>query len=345
VTSSSDTGLHVAARPATAVLGAGSWGTALAVHLARTGHPTVLWGRDARQMAEFAAARCNTRYLSATPFPDSLQVESHLLRAIAEADELLLAVPSHAFRETLEQCAPLMRGGMRVAWATKGFELETGKLPHQVANEVLGADVPKAVLSGPTFAREVGLGLPTAMTVASRDKEYALELARGLSGHNFRAYASTDVIGVEVGGATKNVLAIGAGISDGLGFGANTRVALITRGLAEMMRLGVALGAEKDTFMGLAGLGDLVLTCTDDQSRNRRFGLALAAGKTTAQAQREIGQVVEGVLAARAVRNVAGSHHVEMPIAEQICRVIYEGLSPREAVAALMGRAVKSETE
>jgi glycerol-3-phosphate dehydrogenase (NAD(P)+) len=345
VTSTSDTGLHVAARPATAVLGAGSWGTALAVHLARTGHPTVLWGRDARQMAEFAAARCNTRYLSATPFPDSLRVESHLLRAMAEADELLLAVPSHAFRETLEQCAPLMRGGMRVAWATKGFELETGKLPHQVANEVLGADVPKAVLSGPTFAREVGLGLPTAMTVASRDKDYALELARGLSGHNFRAYASTDVIGVEVGGATKNVLAIGAGISDGLGFGANTRVALITRGLAEMMRLGVALGAEKDTFMGLAGLGDLVLTCTDDQSRNRRMGLALAAGRTSAEAQREIGQVVEGVLAARAVRHVAHAHHVEMPIAEQICRVLYSGLTPREAVAALMGRAVKAETQ
>ena len=194
-----------------------------------------------------------------------------------------------------------------VCWATKGFELDTGKLPHQVANEVLGIAVPKAVLSGPTFAREVGLGLPTAMTVASRDQDYALALARALSGRNFRAYASTDVVGVEVGGATKNVLAIGAGISDGLGFGANTRVALITRGLAEMMRLGVALGAEKDTFMGLAGLGDLVLTCTDDQSRNRRFGLALAAGKSMAEAQREIGQVVEGVLAARALRNVAAA--------------------------------------
>lgn len=240
---------------------------------------------------------------------------------------------------------PLLRHGMRVAWATKGFELDSGKLPHQVANEVLGNAVPKAVLSGPTFAREVGLGLPTAMTVASRDQAYALALARALSGQHFRAYASTDVIGVEVGGATKNVLAIGAGISDGLGFGANTRVALITRGLAEMMRLGVALGADKDTFMGLAGLGDLVLTCTDDQSRNRRFGLALAAGKSTAEAQREIGQVVEGVLAARAVRNVASNHQVEMPIAEQICRVIYEGLAPRAAVAALMGRAVKSETQ
>jgi glycerol-3-phosphate dehydrogenase (NAD(P)+) len=327
------------------VLGAGSWGTALAVHLARTGHRTVLWGRDTAQMAQFAAARCNLRYLPMAPFPDSLTVESDLARAVAHAQDLLLAVPSHGFRECLVHIAPLLRSGMRVSWATKGFELETGKLPHQVANEVLGIAVPKAVLSGPTFAREVGLGLPTAMTVASRDHDYALALARGLSGQNFRAYASTDVIGVEVGGATKNVLAIGAGISDGLGFGANTRVALITRGLAEMMRLGVALGADKDTFMGLAGLGDLVLTCTDDQSRNRRFGLALAAGKTPAAAQREIGQVVEGVQAARAVRAVAGSHQVEMPIAEQICRVIYEGLAPREAVAALMGRAVKSETQ
>ncbi len=345
VTASEQSEAGAVERPATTVLGAGSWGTALAVHLARTGHATVLWGRDAAQMASFAAARCNTRYLAGAPFPAGLRVESNLADAVAAADELLIAVPSHGFRECLQHVAPLLRNGMRVAWATKGFELDTGKLPHQVANEVLGDAVPKAVLSGPTFAREVGLGLPTAMTVASRDHDYALALARGLSGHNFRAYASTDVVGVEVGGATKNVLAIGAGISDGLGFGANTRVALITRGLAEMMRLGVALGAGKDTFMGLAGLGDLVLTCTDDQSRNRRFGLALAAGKTSAEAQREIGQVVEGVLAARAVVKVASSHDVEMPIAEQICRVIYEGLAPHEAVAALMGRKVKSETQ
>jgi glycerol-3-phosphate dehydrogenase (NAD(P)+) len=212
-----------------------------------------------------------------------------------------------------------------------------------VAAEVLGEAVPTAVLSGPTFAREVGAGLPTAMTIASRDEAYALSLAKGLSGPNFRAYTSSDMIGVEVGGATKNVLAIGAGISDGLGFGANTRVALITRGLAEMMRLGVALGAEKDTFMGLAGLGDLVLTCTDDQSRNRRLGLMLAAGRTLTEAQAAIGQVVEGVLAARAVRAVARRAGVEMPITEQLYAALYEGASPSEAVAALMRRAVKSE--
>jgi glycerol-3-phosphate dehydrogenase (NAD(P)+) len=183
------------------------------------------------------------------------------------------------------------------------------------------------------------------MTVASRDRAYAMELAQRLSGKHFRAYASTDMTGVEVGGATKNVLAIGAGISDGLGFGANTRVALITRGLAEMMRLGVALGAQKDTFMGLTGLGDLVLTCTDDQSRNRRFGLALAAGKSSEAAQREIGQVVEGVLAAKAVCAVAAAHGVEMPIAEQINRIIYHGAPPRDAVAALMNRSIKAETQ
>jgi glycerol-3-phosphate dehydrogenase (NAD(P)+) len=328
-----------------AVVGAGSWGTALAVHLARTIHRTVLWGLAPPSMADLARDRVNRQFLPEAPFPESLEIAPTLAAAVAAADELLIVVPSHAFRECLQQVAKLLRPGMRVAWATKGFELETGKLPHQVAEEVLGTAVPTAVLSGPTFAREVGLGLPTAMTVASRDRAYAMELAQRLSGKHFRAYASTDMTGVEVGGATKNVLAIGAGISDGLGFGANTRVALITRGLAEMMRLGVALGAQKDTFMGLTGLGDLVLTCTDDQSRNRRFGLALAAGKSSEAAQREIGQVVEGVLAAKAVCAVAAAHGVEMPIAEQINRIIYHGAPPRDAVAALMTRSIKAETQ
>jgi len=201
------------------------------------------------------------------------------------------------------------------------------------------------VLSGPTFAREVGAGLPSAMTVASYDGDYAMDLARSISGRNFRAYASSDMVGVEVGGAVKNVLAIGAGISDGLGFGANTRVALITRGLAEMMRLGVALGADRETFMGLAGLGDLVLTCTDDQSRNRRCGLLLAAGKSSTEAQAEIGQVVEGVLAARAVHDVAQRHGVVMPISEQVYRVLYEGAPAKEAVYALMTRTIRAEAE
>jgi glycerol-3-phosphate dehydrogenase (NAD(P)+) len=332
-------------KPAWAVLGSGSWGTALAVHLARTGHPTRLWGIETDELEAMARERVNRRYLPGVALPGGLSIEHDLERAVRSSGQLLVAVPSHAFREVLEKVAPLLEPGQRVAWATKGFELATGKLPNEVAREVLGPGVPTAVLSGPTFAKEVGEGLPSAMTVASRDEGYAMSLARGISGASFRAYASSDMVGVEVGGAVKNVLAIGAGISDGLGYGANTRVALITRGLAEMMRLGVALGAERETFMGLAGLGDLVLTCTDDQSRNRRCGLALAAGKSAAQAQSEIGQVVEGVLAARAVRDVARRLGVDMPISEQIYRVLYEGAPVRESVGALMGRSVKAETD
>jgi len=252
-------------------------------------------------------------------------------------------VPSHGLRETLQQIKPLLGKSARICWATKGFELTTGKLPHQVVAEVLGDDYPVAVLSGPTFAKEVGAGLPTAMTIASPDSEFARDLANTLSGDKFRAYTSSDIIGVEVGGAVKNVLAIGAGISDGLGFGANTRIALINRGLVEMTRLGMALGAKQDTFTGLAGMGDLVLTCTDNLSRNRRMGLALASGKTIDEAQEEIQQVVEGVLAAKAVREVAEKLNVEMPICQQIYRTLYEGASPREAVGALMGRALKPE--
>lgn len=334
-----------AGRPAVAVLGSGSWGTALAVHLARTGHRAILWGIETDELTAMARDRTNHRYLPGIELPAGVEIEHDFARAVAQAEQLLLVVPSHAFREVLERLKPVLRPSQRVAWATKGFELSTGKLPNDVARDVLGPEVPTAVLSGPTFAKEVGAGLPTAMTVASSDEQYAMALARAISGVNFRAYASSDMIGVEVGGATKNVLAIGAGISDGLGFGANTRVALITRGLAEMMRLGIALGADKDTFMGLAGLGDLVLTCTDDQSRNRRMGLALAAGKPRDEAQAAIGQVVEGVLAARAVCDVARRLDVEMPITEQIYDVLYEGKPPRDAVYALMKRAIKSETD
>jgi glycerol-3-phosphate dehydrogenase (NAD(P)+) len=339
------TATNQAPKPCVAVLGSGSWGTALAVHLARTGHRTILWGIETEELDAMARDRVNARYLPGVRLPDGVEIEHDFARSVTQADQLLVVVPSHAFREVLERVKPLLRPGQRVAWATKGFELATGKLPHDVAAEVLGASVPMAVLSGPTFAKEVGAGLPSAMTVASKDLDYAMQLARSISGEKFRAYASDDMIGVEVGGATKNVLAIGAGISDGLGFGANTRVALITRGLAEMMRLGVALGADKDTFMGLAGLGDLVLTCTDDQSRNRRCGLLLAAGKTAAEAQAEIRQVVEGVLAARAVHDVAQRLGVVMPISEQIYRVLYEGLAPRDAVVALMTRTIRSETD
>jgi glycerol-3-phosphate dehydrogenase (NAD(P)+) len=326
-----------------AVLGAGSWGTALAVQCARAGRPTLLWARDPAHVERLATTRGNDRYLPGVPFPAGLAVEPDLARAVGAALDLLIAVPSHAFRETLARLRPLLRPGQRVAWATKGFELASGKLPHEVAREVLGAKVPIAVLSGPTFAQEVGRGLPTAMTVASPDGAFADGLAASLSGQNFRAYTSPDIIGVEVGGAVKNVLAIATGIADGMGFGANTRIALITRGLAEMTRLGVALGARQETFMGLAALGDLVLSCTDDQSRNRRFGLAIAAGKSPAEAQSAIGQVVEGVLAARAVRAVAARVGVEMPITAEVYAVLHEGRDVRAAVRALMGRDLRRE--
>jgi len=331
------------ATSAIAVLGAGSWGTALAIQLARKGNPTVLWGRDPGHLAELAQDRCNRRYLPDAAFPDALQVEPDLSRALVGHRTLLLAVPSHGLRSTLASLAGLLHPGMRVAWATKGIELGTGLLPHQVAAEVLGTGRPMAVLSGPTFAKEVGAGMPTAMTVASADAEFALELARSLSDLHFRAYTSTDIVGVEVGGAVKNVLAIGAGISDGLGFGVNSCVALITRGLVEMTRLGIALGARQETFVGLAGLGDLVLTCTDNASRNRRFGLALAAGASIVDAERAIGQVVEGLPAALAVRQVAERVHVEMPICEQVYRVVHTGLSPTEGVRELMSRDIKAE--
>jgi len=328
-----------------AVLGAGSWGTALAIQLARSGRPTRLWGRDRARLTAMARDRRNERYLAAGVFPPAMAVQPQLAEALRDACDVLIAVPSHAFRPVLAEIAPLLAPQMRLAWATKGLELASGLLPHQVASEVLGPERAVAVLSGPTFAREVGAGLPTAMTIASSDAAFAKTLAQDLSSAQFRAYTSTDIIGVEVGGAVKNVLAVGAGLSDGLGFGANTRVALITRGLAEMMRLGVALGAQRDTFMGLAGLGDLVLTCTDDQSRNRRFGLELAAGKTADQALAGIGQVVEGYPAAKALRAVAARAGVEMPLCEGVYRVLYEGMPARDAVRALMMRPIKSETD
>ncbi len=326
-----------------AVLGAGSWGTALALQFARSGRAVRLWGRDSAQLSGMASARINERYLPGIPFPSNLEIVPDLEKCVRGATDILVSVPSHGLRETLTKIAPLLDDEARVCWATKGFELSTGKLPHQVALEILGKGRRLAVLSGPTFASEVGQGLPTAMTIAANDPGFAGGLATSLSGEKFRAYTSEDMIGVEVGGAVKNVLAIGAGLSDGLGFGANTRIALINRGLVEMTRLGVALGAKQDTFMGLAGMGDLVLTCTDNQSRNRRLGLLLASGKSVEEAQEEIQQVVEGVLAAKAVREVAEEEHVVMPICDEIYRILYEGVSPREAVGALMGRALKPE--
>jgi glycerol-3-phosphate dehydrogenase (NAD(P)+) len=302
-----------------------------------------LWGRDEQQLAQMAREGCNSRYLPGADFPDNLRAVTSLEECLDGVRDILVAVPSHGLRETLIAIRPYLDETSRVCWATKGFELHSGKLPHQVVAEELGAERPVAVLSGPTFAKEVGAQLPTAMTIAANDDQFAADLAESLSGENFRAYTSNDMIGVEVGGAVKNVLAIGAGMSDGLGFGANSRIAMITRGLVEMTRLGIALGARRETFMGLAGMGDLVLTCTDDLSRNRRMGLALASGKTVQEAQAEIQQVVEGVMAAEAVHEVAEELGIEMPICHQIYRILYEGAKPQEAVGALMSRQLTSE--
>ena len=326
-----------------AVLGAGSYGTALAIQYARSGSPVLLWGRNADAISAMRERRENARYLPGAALPDKIEPVADLDEALARADEVLVVVPSHALRETLQAMQATGKCPDRVSWATKGLELDTGKLPHEVVRDVLGERSHLAVLSGPTFAAELARGLPTALTVASGEHEFAESIAKRISDGTFRAYTSGDVVGVEVGGATKNVMAIGAGLSDGLGFGSNARIALITRGLSEMTRFGIARGARAETFMGLAGMGDLVLTCTDNQSRNRRMGLALAEGKTTAEAEAEIQQVVEGVLAARAVRDAAQGMNVEMPITDQIYRIIYEGVAPMDAVRTLMRRATGAE--
>ena len=325
------------------VLGAGSWGTALAIQFARGGGPTVLWGRAEDEPEKLARERVNTRYLPGAAFPPALAIEPNLKKALTSGDDVVLVVPSSVLRAVLTEIRPLLGAKARVAWASKGFELSTGKLPHQVAQEVLGEAVPIAVLSGPTFAKEVGQGLPTAIAVASPDEEFARSLAERISSGGFRAYTQTDIVGVEIGGAVKNVLAIATGCSDGLGYGSNSRVFLITRGLAELMRLGVALGAKRETLMGLAGLGDLVLTCTDDQSRNRRFGRALAAGKPVDEAIAEIGQVVEGYHAARAVHEVAAKHGVEMPICGYVYDVLHRKVPLKDVVGSMLSRAVTPE--
>jgi glycerol-3-phosphate dehydrogenase (NAD(P)+) len=327
----------------TAVIGAGSWGTALAIQLARNGKQVRLWGRDEQQMAEMATSGRNSRYLPDIELPDGLTPCPDIAESLEGAESVLLVIPSHAFRQTLEQIKPLIIG-KQIAWATKGLEPGSRKFLHQITAEILGETTPTVVISGPTFAKEVAQGLPTAVTVASSDASTANYFASCLHGGTFRAYTATDMVGVELGGACKNVLAIAAGIADGLGFGANTRAALITRGLAEMMRLGVHLGGQPETFMGLAGLGDLVLTCTDDQSRNRRVGLALGKGVALEEAIRTIGQAVEGVKSAPEIFGLAQELGVEMPITEQVYRVVHLGESAHEAVKALLQREQKSET-
>lgn len=327
-----------------AVLGAGSFGTALAIQLARRGAETLLWGRDAERQQQMQQARENARYLPGCHFPVKLTAVADLQVAVA-AEDLLIATPSHALRSTLDTILPMLRPNQGIACACKGLEPGSGRLVHEVIEDVVGTTLPYAVISGPTFAKELGLGLPTAVTIASRDTVFAEKIVRRLHGDGFRAYWSGDLPGVEIGGAAKNVMAIGVGIADGLGLGANTRAALITRGLAEIMRLAEALGAHPETLMGLSGMGDLVLTCTDNQSRNRRMGLLLAQGRSVAEAIAEIQQVVEGVKAAPEVLRLAERLGVEMPITEAVNAVLEGRMTPVQAVRVLATRPARAEAE
>lgn len=326
------------------VLGAGSYGTALAFCLARNAIPTLIWGRDSTHMQALASERENARYLPGAAFPDSLQVEPDLATAVAASRDILIVVPSHGFKDLLVAIKPMLTSQHRLIWATKGLEPGTGRLLRDVALDVLGDTYPLAVLSGPTFAKEMAAGLPTAISLSSTSQTLVDDFAQKLHcSRSFRVYKNPDFTGVQLGGAVKNVIAIGAGLADGLGFGANARTALITRGLTELTRLGVKLGAQPETFMGMAGLGDLVLTCTDNQSRNRRFGLALGEGKDVETAIKDIGQVVEGYRNTEEVHILARKYGVEMPICEQIYAVLYEGKSPKEAALALLARDLKAE--
>jgi len=301
-----------------------------------------LWDHWTDHIRDLARDTENRRYLPGIQFPPTLQPVEDLAEAVEGAGELLIVVPSHAFADVLRRLPDPLPDGAGIAWATKGFEPSSGRLLSQVATDILGTR-PLAVVSGPSFATEVAQGLPTAVTIASASADHAQSVAGYLHSDRFRAYTSTDVVGVQVGGAAKNVLAIATGISDGLGFGANTRAALITRGLAELIRLGMALGGRQETFTGLAGLGDLVLTCTDDQSRNRRMGLALARGLSVAAAKTEIVQEVEGVITAASVNTIAQRLGVEMPICEQVYAVLYEGVTPDQATQNLLMRSSKAE--
>ena len=329
--------------PKIAVLGAGSWGTALALQLDRSGSHSFLWDRDTENLEQIRATRFNHRYLPGIDIPESIVVESDILAAVKASDHVLVVTPSHAFASIMKTIREVLVPGQGVAWACKGFEPGSGRLLHQVAMELLPASTPLAIVTGPSFAKEVAMNLPTALTVAGPDSGFTKKMAGALHGERFRAYTSDDMIGAELGGAVKNVMAVATGICDGMQLGDNARAALITRGLAEMMRLGAALNARPETLMGLAGAGDLILTCTGDLSRNRRLGLKLGNGKTLEQALEEIGQVVEGVNSAAEVQRLAIQHKINMPITEQVNGIIHQGWDPAKGVARLMAREQKAE--
>ncbi len=329
--------------PVIAVLGAGSWGTALALQLDRSGSRAILWGRDAQHIEQIRSSRCNSRYLPGIEIPETIQLETDILAAVKAADHVLLVTPSYAFADTIKSIREVLKPGQGVAWACKGFEPGSGRLLHQVAAELLSPGTALAIVTGPSFAKEVAMNLPTAVTVAGDDSGFTSTMAAALHGGRFRAYTSDDMIGAEFGGAAKNVMAVATGVCDGMKLGDNARAALITRGLAEIMRLGIALKAKPETLMGLSGAGDLILTCTGDLSRNRQLGLKLGQGKTLEQALDEIGQVVEGVNSAAEVQRLAIQHQVNMPISEQVNGILHKGWDPVEGVASLLAREQKAE--
>lgn len=325
-----------------AVLGAGSWGTAIARLLARNGYETRLWGKDKDHVQQMREDNENNRYLPDFPFPPQLHVYDDLVACLEGITDIFIVVPSFAFREVVMRIKPYVNHPTRIAWGTKGLDAHN-QLLHEVVAEIIQRTLPMAVLSGPSLAREVAAGLPTAVTVASNNNSFAQDLMTYLHSLHFRVYQNKDMIGVELCGAVKNVLAIAAGISDGMQFGANARSALITRGLAEMSRLCQAMGGQRETVMGLAGLGDLVLTSTDNQSRNRRFGMALGTGIDSQTAAQAIGQAVEGCYNSQQLCQLAKKHRIEMPISQQVYRILHENLDARKAVQELLERAPKTE--
>ncbi|MGH8146865.1 MAG: NAD(P)H-dependent glycerol-3-phosphate dehydrogenase [Rhodanobacteraceae bacterium] len=329
-------------RATVAVLGAGSWGTALAALLCGNGVATRLWGRNADTLAQIAASHRNQRYLPDLELPAELACVSELADALDGVDLTLVAVPSHAFHSMLEEAAPLLPKRAGFAWATKGFEPGTGRFLHELVAERLRG-TPAAVVTGPSFAREVAAGRPTAVTVHSGDDAFAQKTADLLHSHTFRAYTGNDMLGAELGGAMKNVLAVATGVADGMQLGLNARAGLITRGMNEMLRLGAALGAQPQTLMGLAGLGDLVLTCTGQLSRNYRFGFALGQGVPLQQALADIGQVVEGAVTADEVMRLAGRHDLDLPISAHVQSVLRGNMTPTDALHSLLARERKPE--
>ena len=332
----------MAAHATVAVLGAGSWGTALAALLCGNGVATRLWGRDAGTLAHIAAGRRNPRYLPDLELPGDLACVPDLAEAVRGVDLALVAVPSHAFRQMLDEVAPLLPSDAGYAWATKGFEPGTGRFLHELVAERLPT-TPSAVVTGPSFAREVAAGMPTAVTVHSGDDAFARRVAELLHNHTFRAYTGNDMLGAELGGAMKNVLAVATGVADGMELGLNARAGLITRGMNEMLRLGAALGARPQTLMGLAGLGDLVLTCTGQLSRNYRFGYALGRGVPLQQALTDIGQVVEGAVTADEVVRLARRHDLDLPISQHVQAVLRGDMTPTDALHSLLARERKPE--